>query len=629
MARTSRSLLLPEAAAGTGSAAAVDGRARWQLTFASAAVLLAAADTYVVVLALTSIMTDIGINIDRLQEAAPIISGFLLGYVVVLPLLGRLSDLYGRRPVFIGSLLLFASGSLITAAAHGLTAVVVGRTIQGLGGGGLVPVTLALVADMWPPGRRGLPLGVVGAVQELGSVLGPLYGAALIALSSWRTIFWLNLPVALALGIAFAIAQPGRPAAAAGGGGQEAAVSRRRLPDIVGGLLLVLAAAAGALVLLQPDWLANSVTLGQLYDPQLGAGVLTCWLALTGYAAALLFIIWELAAPPSRVRLWLPLRRLPEALTAVDWLGAALIGVVLGCVILAFSAADPGTQTVAANAVVTLPLAGVCALAFVAWQLRARRPLVDLRALRSRPAAGALLANVAVGGALMAALVDVPIFARATVFPDSQLRAALVLVRLLVAVPIGAVLGGLLCERLGYRVVAGAGMVLSAVSFVFMAGWSETALSDHWQPGFGLPLGWSDVELLAAGLGFGLVIAPVNAALLGAVSQAVHGVASALLVVARMVGMLVGLALLTAIGLRRFFDAQSHIPSPIDLCPRNPAVCPAYNHLETLAAIDELHVIFAGAAVCAALAAVIAVASLTRRRGERAGRVGLAELLAG
>ncbi len=101
-------------------------------------------------------------------------------------------------------------------SAHGLGVVVAGRTLQGLGGGGLVPVTLALVADGWPAERRGLPLGVIGAVQELGSVIGPLYGAAIVALSGWRTIFWINLPVALLLGAGFGRRRPRRGAAGPG-----------------------------------------------------------------------------------------------------------------------------------------------------------------------------------------------------------------------------------------------------------------------------------------------------------------------------------------------------------------------------------------------------------------------------
>ena len=154
------------------------------------------------VLALPDMMTSTGLDLDELQRAAPIVSGFLLGYVGVLPLIGRISDLRGRVPVLLGSLVVFAVGSLVTAAAYNLESIVAGRLIQGIGGGGLIPPTLALVADLWPPQRRGLPLGIVGAVQELGSVLGPLYGAVVLAFGDWRLIFWLNCAIGLVLAAA-------------------------------------------------------------------------------------------------------------------------------------------------------------------------------------------------------------------------------------------------------------------------------------------------------------------------------------------------------------------------------------------------------------------------------------------
>ena len=83
--------------------------------------------------------------------------------------------------------------------------LVAGRVLQGVGGGGLVPATLALVADLWPPRRRGTPLGVVGAVQELGSVLGPLLGAAVLAVADWRAIFWLNAVLGVVLAAAIRV----------------------------------------------------------------------------------------------------------------------------------------------------------------------------------------------------------------------------------------------------------------------------------------------------------------------------------------------------------------------------------------------------------------------------------------
>ncbi|MGZ4535790.1 MAG: MFS transporter, partial [Nocardioidaceae bacterium] len=180
----------------------VGTRPRLLLSLAAVAVAFAAADTYVVVLALPDMMAGVGLSVDELQRAAPIISGFLLGYVAVLPLIGRIADLRGRLPVLVGSLVVFAFGSLVTAAAFDLPSMVVGRFLQGVGGGGLVPATLALVADIYPPARRGLPLGVVGAVQELGSVLGPLYGAVVLAVGTWHAIFAVNLVVGLVLAVA-------------------------------------------------------------------------------------------------------------------------------------------------------------------------------------------------------------------------------------------------------------------------------------------------------------------------------------------------------------------------------------------------------------------------------------------
>ena len=179
-----------------------DRAARLLLGLAAVAVAFAAADTYVVVLSLPDMMGSVGLSVDELQRAAPIVSGFLLGYVAMLPLIGRIADLRGRTPVLVAALVVFAFGSLVTAAAYDLESLVAGRFLQGVGGGGLVPVTLALVADLYPADRRGVPLGVVGAVQELGSVLGPLYGAVVLSFGTWRDIFWINLAVGLVLAAA-------------------------------------------------------------------------------------------------------------------------------------------------------------------------------------------------------------------------------------------------------------------------------------------------------------------------------------------------------------------------------------------------------------------------------------------
>jgi MFS family permease len=567
-----------------------------RLGFAAAGVMLAAADTYVVVLALPSIMGDIGLSLNHLEAATPIISGFLLGYVALLPLLGRLSDILGRAPVFAGCLLVFAFGSLVTASAQDLTGAVVGRALQGVGGGGLVPVTLAIVADLWPAGRRGVPLGVVGGVQELGSVLGPLYGAAILTFSTWRLIFWLNLPIAALLGTGFLLA---RPAVST-----PTRARPRRSIDLPGVLLLAAALVAGGLAVAAPGPLAGSEVWGVLWGPLIGSSDWTTPLALVAAAAAALSLVWGLSGAEGAPRL-LRLRRVPEIWGQVDVPGGALLALVLAFVVISFSAADPSQGLVAPAAAVLLPAALVAAIALAIRETRAPAALVPLGQLRDPAAAGALLCNLAIGAGLMAALVDVPIFARATAY-GSQLGAALVLLRLLAAVPVGAVLGGLLCERLGYRVTTLLGMALTTAMFVLMGGWTASSL------GSGLRL--SDPVLVGCGLGFGLAIAPINAAILGAVAAARHGLAAALVVVARMVGMLVGISLLTAIGLHRYYQEAATIPSPAILCPGHPLSCAAYNALSQHALLDELRTIFTAAAVFTAAAGLIGAAMLRRHR---------------
>ena len=170
---------------------------RWTAISAGGlAVLLGAVDTYVVVTIMTDIMKDVGIPINKIQQVAPIITGYLLGYIAAMPLLGRASDRFGRKLVLQIGLAGFAVGSVVTALSNDLTTLVIGRVIQGTASGALLPVTLALAADLWAARNRAAVLGGIGAAQELGSVLGPLWGIAVVSLlSTWRDVFWINIPL--------------------------------------------------------------------------------------------------------------------------------------------------------------------------------------------------------------------------------------------------------------------------------------------------------------------------------------------------------------------------------------------------------------------------------------------------
>jgi MFS family permease len=587
------------------------------LALAAVAVAFAAADTYVVVLALPDMMASAGIPVEQLQRAAPIVSGFLLGYVAMLPLIGRIADLRGRVPVLVAALLVFALGSLVTALAYDMPTMVTGRFLQGVGGGGLVPATLALVADLYPADRRGIPLGIVSAVQEIGSVLGPLFGALVLAVADWRVIFLVNLVVGLVLAAAIKQLGGSQVVSRFGAGAPrtsttESAVEVRRPPgpeprtpvrfDWIGLALALITLVTGVLVFVQPSQLMRDLTYGQLFIPITGDGR---WLTPLGVTAIGAFVLLVVRCCTARR----PLLDIPDWIRTVreaDVLGAILLALALAGVILAFATADPKVQVFSDQGLWYLLGAALAAVAFVLHLRRVDRPLVPTGALRRTPAWGAMLVSFFIGAALIAALIDIPLFARTTVYPGSQLMAALVLVRFLVALPVGAVVGGYLTHRLPAGVVTAVGMLLAAGGFLWMATWGLESLDS---PVATLPL-------VLGGLGFGLALAPVNAAVLASTADDVHGLASAFVVVSRMVGMLVGISALTTIGLRRYYAEQADVPSVRDVCD-GASRCSEFTRLLKVAGIAQEQTVFTGAAVCALIAAVLALV-LFRRAPTRA-----------
>jgi MFS family permease len=547
-----------------------DRAPRILLGLAAVAVCFAAADTYVVVLALPDMMTGVGVPIDDLQRAAPIISGFLLGYIAIMPLIGRIADLRGRLPVLVGSLAVFAVGSLVTAAAYDLPSMVTGRCLQGVGAGGLLPATLALVADLYPPRQRSLPLGVVNAVQELGNVLGPLFGAVVLAFGNWRDIFWINLAVGLVLAATLLKLRPRGVA--------------RPVDWVLGGLAFATALTV-SLVMVQPSRLVTSVSLGAPFVPFSGVNR---WYSPLGILAVVLFVLLVVRLDPRR---WSDIPR------GSDLLSGLMLALALAGVILAFATADPEVQVFSPAGPWLLVGSALAAAGFWYRNRSVPNPLVPPGALRRTPAWGAMVVSFFVGSALIAAVVDIPIFARVTVYNDSQVSAALVLMRFLVGLPVGAFMGGWLAHRFPAGVVAASGMVASGVGFVWMSKWGLDSLRS--------PL--ATVPLVMGGLGVGLAMVPVNAALLSATEDAVHGVSSALLVVSRTIGKLVGISALTTIGLRRFYAEQRDLPAPKDICPGGRSRCPEFSLILKEAGLTQLQTIFLGAAVCCAVAGLVAL----------------------
>ena len=155
---------------------------------------ITALDQTVVVTALPNVMLDLKVPIAELDRVSWIITAYLLGYTVAMPLIGRLGDVYGYPRVYQVSLVVFCIGTSLVAVSSNLEWMVGARVIQAVGGGATVPIGMALATTLVPKGQRGLALGIVGASAEAGSMLGPVYGGAIVEALNWRWIFWLNIP---------------------------------------------------------------------------------------------------------------------------------------------------------------------------------------------------------------------------------------------------------------------------------------------------------------------------------------------------------------------------------------------------------------------------------------------------
>ncbi len=167
-----------------------------------AGMFLAALDQSIVGTALPRIVSEFN-SLDKLSW---VVTAYLLTSTASTPLWGKISDLYGRRPLFIAAIVTFLAGSVLSALAQNIEQLIGFRAVQGLGAGGLMSLAFATIGDVIPPRERGKYMGYFGAVFGLSSVAGPLLGGLLTDGPGWRWIFWINLPIGLvALGIVAAV----------------------------------------------------------------------------------------------------------------------------------------------------------------------------------------------------------------------------------------------------------------------------------------------------------------------------------------------------------------------------------------------------------------------------------------
>lgn len=432
-------------------------------------VFIAADDLTVISTMLPQMIFDFQIPLPSgLDDASWIVSSYLITHVVAMPLLGRVSDIYGRRFIFISCMLLFAVGSLMVAQAGSLRWLIIARVVQAIGGGGVVPVAMAVVGDVFTAERRAFALGLLGAVDTFGWIIGPLYGAFWVRYFTWQWQFYINIPISLLAVLAawFLLARLS---------------GRERRPggslDWPGALFL-----SAALVLINVG-LANSggqAAAGPVFDFSAGAAAVPTWQKTLPYFGG----------------------------------------------------------------------GGLALLIFIWLERRTHNPLLDLRMFGLANFTLACMVNFVVGFVLIIAMVGVPLFVNAVLAEGATLEefiksAAMdsgqILSALTVAMAVMSVVGGWLCARFAYRLPTAAGLLLMSLGFYLMNTWSAA-----------VTYGQMAFHLTIAGLGFGLVIAPVGAAVINAVQPHLRGVASGVVLIFRLMGMSVGLSSLTAWGLYRF-----------------------------------------------------------------------------
>ena len=171
-------------------------RAAWTLALTGAALFMTSLDNLVVGVALPSIRADLGGSIEALEWT---VNAYTLAFAVLLLTGAALGDRFGRKRMFLIGVGIFTASSAAAALAPTIDALIAARALQGVGAAIVTPLTLTLVSEAFPPERRGAALGIWGGISGLGVAMGPFVGGAIVEGIAWQWVFWLNVPVGLAL----------------------------------------------------------------------------------------------------------------------------------------------------------------------------------------------------------------------------------------------------------------------------------------------------------------------------------------------------------------------------------------------------------------------------------------------
>jgi EmrB/QacA subfamily drug resistance transporter len=417
-------------------------RRGWTLAIVSIGLFMVVLDNLVVNVALPSIHRDLGASIQALEWT---VNAYVLAYAVLLLTGAALGDRFGRRRMFIAGIVLFTLSSAASAVAPSIDLLIAARALQGIGAAIVTPLTLTLLADAFPPERRGVALGVWSGISGIAVALGPLVGGAVIQLSSWHWIFWINVPIGIAL----------------------VPLAARRL--------------------------AESHGASQRLD-------------LRGLALA----------------------------------SAGLFGIVYG---LVRSQSQGWTSP---EIVVALSAGALLVVAFIAYELRARDPMLPMRFFAKRSFAVTNAVSLAMYFGMFGSIFFLSQFLQ-NVLGNTPLQAGVKLLTWTGATMVVAPLAGFFSERYGSRVFMAAGLALQAIALGWLA-----ALASVDQT-FASMIG----PFVFAGSGMALVFAPAANAVLSSVHTDEAGQASGAANAIRELGGVLGIAVLATV-----FSSHGSYASP-------------------------------------------------------------------
>jgi DHA2 family multidrug resistance protein len=420
-----------------------------------AATMLEIIDTTIVNVALPNIQGNFGVNVD---QGAWIVTGYIIANVIVIPITPWLQARFGRRSYYLASIGIFTVASIMCGLAGSFDQLVFWRLVQGLGGGGLISTSQAILRETYPIEEQGKAQGIFSLGVIVGPALGPLLGGIITDNLTWRWAFFINVPVAM------------------------------------------LAAAAVYFVLRNPS-------------------------------------------PPQKNK-------------QLDWIGLGLLAMGLGAMQYVLDQGQQYDWFADGNIRLFTALSAIGLIAFVAWTLRSKIPIVDLHVLRYRQVAAGSLLGAVLGVSLYGSVLIIPQYVQNSLGFTATLSGETILVRavaIALLTPAAAIMA--MRGRLDPRWQVFAGFLLLAFSNWMLAG-VTTSQSSFWTLGG---------ALIVSGIGLSQIFVPLSIAVLGTVPPKDVPAASAFFNLARQVGGSIATAVLVTVLVRSITHHQAALGSDVNL----------------------------------------------------------------